>query len=141
MGKKKIEKVNSSVHSALQDADSEIEELKEELQSWYDNLPENLQGGDKGSQLEEAIGQLESAQSFLQNVAVDDLPDINVEYLLPHRRATSRAKRLENAMAGVEAAVFALEEVPEATEEIESAIGELQSAIDEAGSVDFPGMY
>jgi hypothetical protein len=40
-------------------AQSEAEELRDELQAWLDNLPENLQGGDKADQLQTAIDALE----------------------------------------------------------------------------------
>lgn len=36
------------------------EELKDELQEWFDNLPQNFQDGDKGQQLQAAIDELET---------------------------------------------------------------------------------
>lgn len=50
----------------MEDATSIITELKEELEAWRDGLPENLQGGDKASQLEDAIGQLEEAEGNVE---------------------------------------------------------------------------
>lgn len=44
-----------------------IEELSGEEQEAYDNMPESLQGGDKGSAAEDAIQYLDEAAS-----AVDD---------------------------------------------------------------------
>ena len=35
-----------------------VEELRDELQSWRDNLPENLQSGSKAEELDEAISNL-----------------------------------------------------------------------------------
>src|SRR5438477_8413 len=43
----------------VDDAQADLEALRDELQDWYDNLPENFQAGDKGDQLQEAIDQLE----------------------------------------------------------------------------------
>jgi hypothetical protein len=40
---------------AVCDCTNTLEELKDELQDWLDNMPENLQGGDKASELEDAI--------------------------------------------------------------------------------------
>jgi ATP-dependent protease HslVU (ClpYQ) peptidase subunit len=46
--------------SDVSDAKTMVEELRNELQSWRDNLPENLQDGEKASQLDEAIQSLET---------------------------------------------------------------------------------
>ena len=70
-----VEKINlspsradrlSEVESAVEDAKSTVEELRDEIQNWYDSLPENLQGGDKASQLEEAVSALEELSSNLE---------------------------------------------------------------------------
>jgi hypothetical protein len=45
-----------------------VEELKDELESWKDSLPENLQNGDKASQLDDAISNLEELQSNLESL-------------------------------------------------------------------------
>ena len=37
-----------------------IEELKEELQDWQDNIPENLQDGNKAQELDERIDELDT---------------------------------------------------------------------------------
>ena len=43
----------------VESAKDTVEELKDELQSWRDNLPENFQYGTKADELEEAISNLE----------------------------------------------------------------------------------
>lgn len=43
----------------VSNAKGEAEELRDELESWKDNLPENLQGGSKASELEDAISALD----------------------------------------------------------------------------------
>ena len=48
---------------------SEVESLKDELQDWYDNLPENFQNGDKGSELQEAIEALDSLYQELDDIS------------------------------------------------------------------------
>jgi len=52
----------------ISDAKSTGEELKDELQEWKDSLPENLQDGQKASELDEAINQLDSFISSCENV-------------------------------------------------------------------------
>jgi hypothetical protein len=46
----------------------EIECLRDELQSWLDNLPENLQSGSKADALTTAIDELENIVSELDNI-------------------------------------------------------------------------
>lgn len=47
---------------------NEIETIRDEEQEYYDNMPESLQGGEKGTAAEEAISALENAISYLQDV-------------------------------------------------------------------------
>jgi predicted DNA-binding protein len=54
-------------------ARSDIEELRDELQSWLDNLPENLQSGTKAEALQEAIDNLESVITSLEEVESTDV--------------------------------------------------------------------
>ena len=58
----------AEAESSVNEATAEVESLKDELQDWYDNLPENFQQGDKGSELEEAISQLGEIQDALEAV-------------------------------------------------------------------------
>lgn len=50
------------------EAKAEFESLRDELQEWYDNLPENFQNGEKGEQLTAATEALEEAIDALDNV-------------------------------------------------------------------------
>jgi hypothetical protein len=72
-----VEKVNlnasradrlSDCESAVGDAASEVESLKEELQEWRDNLPENMQSGEKASALDNAISELDDIYSNLDGI-------------------------------------------------------------------------
>lgn len=57
------------------DAKSSAEELRDELQNWLDGMPENMQGGDKASQLEEAISSLDE---FID--AAENAEGVSVEF-------------------------------------------------------------
>jgi DNA repair exonuclease SbcCD ATPase subunit len=57
--------------SLVNDAKETVDELAQELQEWHDNLPGNLQSGEKASELEEAINSLESLSSELENINWD----------------------------------------------------------------------
>ena len=49
------------------DLQTEIEEIKEEEQEAYDNLPGSLQYGEKGEKMTDAVDNLDSAYSSLED--------------------------------------------------------------------------
>lgn len=53
--------------SLVSDAKSCAEELRDELQDWLNNLPENLQQGSKADEIQQAIDELESFIDALDN--------------------------------------------------------------------------
>ena len=57
--------------SKISDAHGTVEELKDEIQSWRDGLPENLQNSDKASQLDDCLSNLEDLESKLQEAESD----------------------------------------------------------------------
>jgi hypothetical protein len=56
----------SEAENLMQQALSIVEELKDEMQNWYDSMPENLQSSDKGSQVEEATHALEELYGCIE---------------------------------------------------------------------------
>lgn len=56
---------------SLEDAKSVVSELKDEMQEWFDSIPENLQQGQKASEVQEAIDALESLEGDLENIQFD----------------------------------------------------------------------
>jgi DNA repair exonuclease SbcCD ATPase subunit len=50
----------------IMEAKEEVEMLRDELQEWLDNLPENLQEGTKADELQEAIDNLEECLGSLE---------------------------------------------------------------------------
>jgi hypothetical protein len=55
----------------VQDAVGEVEGLKEEMEEWHDNMPENLQSGDKGTAVEEAAQALDSIADRLDSAITE----------------------------------------------------------------------
>lgn len=53
----------SRAESKLDDAKGILQDLKEEMENWRDSIPDNLQGGDKYSEIEECISALEDILS------------------------------------------------------------------------------
>jgi hypothetical protein len=59
-----------------------LEELKDELEEWYSNLPDNFQNGDKGDMLQEAIVELDGAIECVEeasNCELDEREPIAVQ--------------------------------------------------------------
>ncbi|MFZ0418429.1 MAG: hypothetical protein WAM04_09995 [Candidatus Sulfotelmatobacter sp.] len=61
----------------VESAHDTVEELRDELQSWRDNLPENFQVGEKADELDQAIEGLDSLASSL------DMSNFDFEIEIP----------------------------------------------------------
>ncbi len=66
--KLKNERYSVTLKDLADDAESSTSELDDEVRGWYDNLPENLQFGDKGEALS-------AAADTLENVSFDECPE------------------------------------------------------------------
>jgi hypothetical protein len=53
----------------FEDVKQTVETIKDEEQEYFDNMPENMQGGDKGQAAEQATSALEEAFSYLEDAA------------------------------------------------------------------------
>lgn len=56
----------SEAESMVDDARSIVEELKDEMEQWRDSIPENLQSGDKYSQVDDCCTTLDDLHSNLE---------------------------------------------------------------------------
>jgi hypothetical protein len=79
--------ITSTVQDIVSDTFSEFECLEDELQRWYDNLPEQFQGWHKSDELEEAIDLLGRLQHEEPTV---NKPIGKLEVTFTPRRARSR---------------------------------------------------
>lgn len=141
--------IELSLETALDDAFSEVENLADEMRSWYDNMPENLQQGDKGCRVDEAASALENVQRLELPECLNSERKISVGRI--DGRKTSRAARLSEAvnlleLVKADAEQFVHDELEEGDEdneadEVNSFVNELQQAIDELEGVEFPGMF
>lgn len=62
-----------SIINCIGEGRTEAEELKEELENWRDNLPENLQSGNKAEELDVAIIELEDFISDCDTAEAHDV--------------------------------------------------------------------
>ena len=67
MNKQRRETIEK-LEAKFQELCDEIQEILDEEQEYYDNMPESLQSGDKGDLAQNAISNLESAQSDAESV-------------------------------------------------------------------------
>lgn len=136
--KTKFTTSTTSIESAVADAYSNMDELKDELESWYDNLPESFQNGSKGEALQEAAGNIGN----VDEVTVPDIllngPDLPEATYSSSNRSSRSARRdvCASMLAGAADAARAYVETlnaleydedgklkdatPEGTEELES---------------------
>ena len=56
----------NAIFCQLQNLQGDLENLLQEEQDYYDNMPENLQGGEKGEASESAINNMEEAISNVE---------------------------------------------------------------------------
>lgn len=64
-----VEKIKDAFNTAT----GEIERVAGEERDYYDNMSENLQGGDKGTAASEAADELEEAHNALNELDLDDI--------------------------------------------------------------------
>lgn len=129
---------------------SDLEELANEMQEWYDNMPENFQNGDRGSEVQDT-------QDTLSNIVSVEIPEkaatIKVMYI-PAEDISSRGARCQDASARLQVAAdelrSALQDLVDAAPEDAPYVDdegwgdiadELETAGQDADGVSFPGMY
>lgn len=71
MNNNRRERINK-VHAKLDEILGLIDELREEEQEAYDNMPESMQYGERGEKMQEAIDALEEAYNDVEE-ACDNL--------------------------------------------------------------------
>lgn len=67
MNKERREKIRDLI-GRVEGIRADVEEIKDEEESYFDEMPENLQGGEKGEVAQNAIDELEEAITGLEDV-------------------------------------------------------------------------
>lgn len=132
--------------SSVEDAFSALEDLASECREVYDNASEGLQQTQR-------IQTFGDTADTLEGLSCPDVPECVSELAISYSEATkkrgvSRAKRCENAVSVLQAAVDALEnwldglpDDDDNRDEVDSFKSELEDAISNAEGCEFPGMY
>lgn len=134
----------------INDSWAELESLKDEIQSWYDNLPESFQNGEKGDALQDVINTFDNCSeptapeedSALGKLKIICIPAVDVK---------SRAARLDEVVKQFQACIDELNKLaamkPEDRPEgIGDDLGtelkdELEAIINEINDIEFPGAF
>ena len=96
----------NTIDELVGDANSIIQDLAGEMRDWHDGMPENLQSGSKGEEVEQAASDLES----IDEVDVpESLKEVTMVHL-PSRSGGSRCDRLSEAVSMLTAVKEFLEE-------------------------------
>ena len=132
-----------TVSGLIDEGLSELQSLGEEMRSWYDGMPENLQSGGKGETVSQSADTLENLPTEIE--VPESAAEAEVVYHLPKpkKRPPSRATRRDAAVNLLEIAKGRLEELQQEQDEedFDTPINELDEAISAASDVEFPGMY
>lgn len=157
----KLHETLTTLGSAISDGYATLQELRDEVREAYDNMPESLQSGERGSALDETASSLDNE---VDGDPADELPeyyaDVQITYGSNRRKRQSRSDRRDQAVRMLEAAESRLQDLcadleDQMVDDEENARGELdetkrtledvaervRSCIDVATSVEFPGMY
>ena len=135
-----------SADSLMSQAYEEIATLAEEMRSWYDNLSENLQQGERAERIDDAASTLENVTA---QDAVEVMGKIDVLFL-PDLDLGSRAKRAAEAASMLTSVANALREFSEnqgqadedeGDEDLESIASQCETDASEVENVEFPTMF
>lgn len=130
----KQKKYTVEMSSLLEEAFSEIEELGNELEAWYDNMPENTKESERAYTLEQSKDDLQNIQPV---ILPKELENTTMVYYPSLKPATSRASRASVVEGQLRAVAEELNEI----EGHDDLIRDIEEAADALSSVEFPGMF
>ena len=68
-----IKRLESELAPLIDEIKQDIENVRDDEQEYYDNMPENLQDGEKGERAQSAIDALENAISDVEDIDLENL--------------------------------------------------------------------
>lgn len=84
--------------SKLDDLKGDLENARDDEQSYYDSMPEGLQGGERGSNAEEAVRAMEEVISDMEEIV--GMGDEPAEFMsMFHDKYDNMSSRLSDAQA------------------------------------------
>lgn len=121
---------------------NDIVELKDELESWYDNMPESLQGGDKGQILQDSISCLDSVY---EPDVDENISKISVVFVPRIPKRYSRSERHSLCVDILEFVSSTLKDALDSDGSLEDSVMDLLADIEETlmelQNVEYPGMF
>lgn len=144
--------VENDMGTAFQSTQSEIEELKSEMEDWYDSLQSgNFATSEKAERVEETMDQLNEVEYALTDISelfAELFPFFpKIQFEEERRAVMPRHIRLSNAIKAFSEIVTTTKlqnnvwAEAEEQDDIEEGIDELENVISELESVEFPNMF
>jgi len=139
---------SETLTSLIDDGYSEAEAVRDELQEWYDGMPENLQQGDLASTLEESASTLDNMTCEQPEIPEGlDADTLTAEFF--PSKGVSRSDRLADARSRLETAEAVLQEWlldpkngdEDLRGEVEEVIQTLSDGSRELEDVECPSMF
>jgi len=146
--------------SEILDYYSDVEELKDEMETWLDSIPDSLQSSDKYSQIDDAVNTLESGYSGLEDACggikeiLEKFPSIldadvhYIEHKMYKGYQMPRWVRLANPVGAIEAMASHIEKLMPIegmseydAEELKQHLSGIDDAVSGLNGVEFPSMY
>jgi len=160
----KAKMIDYAITDALDSGRSQLEELRDEVREVFDNMPESLQGGDRGQRLEECASTLDEVDNVMfcdelsdsaRSDGNDALGGRRFQFNTSTKKRMSRRDRCDEATNLLRAALDEIQQAldeddklplseqryADARDEIESNVDEIEALCDAAEGADFPGMY
>lgn len=145
-----VREANMRTFAALFDMGAgEVESLQEEMQSWHDGMPENLQNGSKGDDVQTCADELTNLCDTLSSITLPEYVE-GLQLAFYPQRSKSRSDRLGEAQAALDTLKGGLEDWLDANrttapedqiDEIQEIVDGLGEVVDGCSNISFPGMY
>lgn len=153
----------STVEDAVANAFTGMQKLKDELHSWYNNLPEVFRKGTRAAQLSDAANAIEGQKRPQVTDRLKELlQGVDVHYQVKTRRRQTRSDRRDDCVNMLRSAHRAIDDKVEGLRmddgvgdqekaakgqptsedeinELETLSGDIQTAIDVFEGIEFPG--
>jgi hypothetical protein len=95
--KEELAELEENWSSRIDDLRLDLEEIKENEQEYFDNMPEGLQAGDKGSMAEQAVGYMLDCLNDMEELV--EVEETGAFVRLFHKKYDGMIAKLDDAAA------------------------------------------
>ncbi|MEW6613966.1 MAG: hypothetical protein AB1401_00620 [Thermodesulfobacteriota bacterium] len=132
-------KQTGTLEEVVDNARIDIEELRDEMESWRDNISgTGLESTEKYERVDDTADTLDRIVDALNDITWMDIRESEVKFQVDQRKKAPRWLRLQNSVSALNAASEVIDNIIENLNDIKES---LDTAVSEADGVDFPTMY